>query len=599
MKNGLDLGGAYAAMLGRIKAEGGEKARLGMAALMWISHSRRPLQVEELCHAIAIRIGSDDLDNDDIPTISTLLDFCQGLVTVDKGGSTVRLIHFTLQEHLCTHPNLFDAAHSTMAETCLTYINFQLFKDLPAAASPDPRDTPFLKYSSLHWGTHMRIELSDRAVTFALQLLYQFDGHISAKCLLESINDDRPFGYYSGDKPFSALYCTSYLGIPEVIITLLKMNTWDVNQRDSLGVTPLIWAARYGHEEVVRLLLQEKNLRPDEPDANNGRTALSWAAGNGHEGVVRLFLAPQFVNPETVGRQWGKAARLVGLLFGERYVNPNSLSEYGRTPLSWAAEGGHEGIAKLLLERPDIGPDTPDTEYGRTPLSRATQNGHEGIVKLLLGRKDVNPDTPDKYGRTPLSWAAENGHEKIAKLLLERQDVNPDTPDTTYGRTPLLWAALKGYEGIVRLLLGRKDVNPDTPDTEYCRTPLSWAAENGYEIIAMLRLERTDVNPNTPDTLYGRTPLSRATQNGHEGIVKLLLGRKDVNPNTPDRMYGRTPLLWAAGNGHEGIVTLLLGRKDVNPNSLSKYGETPLWLATSKGHYRVIELLQDRHPYAP
>ena len=116
MNNGLDLGGAYAAMVGRIKAEGGEKARLGMVVLMWISHSRRPLQVDELCHAIAIQIGSNDLDNDDIPAISTLLDCCQGLVTVDKGGSAVRLIHFTLQEHLCKHSNLFDAAHSTIAE---------------------------------------------------------------------------------------------------------------------------------------------------------------------------------------------------------------------------------------------------------------------------------------------------------------------------------------------------------------------------------------------------------------------------------------------------------------------------------------------------
>jgi len=187
MKSGLDLGGAYTAMLGKIQAKGGEKARLEMSVLMWISHSRRRLQVHELCHAIAIRIGSDDLDSDDIPTISTLLDCCQGLVTVDKGSSTVRLIHFTLQEHLCTHPDLFDAAHSTMAETCWTYLNFQHLKDLPAGSSPDPRDTPFLEYSSLYWGTHMRIELSDRAVTFALQLLCQFDGHISAQLLWKSI----------------------------------------------------------------------------------------------------------------------------------------------------------------------------------------------------------------------------------------------------------------------------------------------------------------------------------------------------------------------------------------------------------------------------
>jgi len=112
--------------------------------------------VDEICHAIAIRIGSNDLDNDDIPSISTLLDCCQGLVTVDQSTSTVRLIHFTLKEHLCRHAELFDRAHSTMAETCLTYLNFQSIKDLPAGLPPDPRDTPFLEYSSLYWGTHMR-----------------------------------------------------------------------------------------------------------------------------------------------------------------------------------------------------------------------------------------------------------------------------------------------------------------------------------------------------------------------------------------------------------------------------------------------------------
>ena len=133
MGNSLDLGRAYEVMLGRIKVEGGERARLGIAALMWISHSRRPLKVDEICHAVAIRIGSNNLHNDDIPTISTLLDCCQGLVTVDKGTSTVRLIHFTLQEHLRTHPDLFDRAHATMAETCLTYLNFQTIKDFQPA----------------------------------------------------------------------------------------------------------------------------------------------------------------------------------------------------------------------------------------------------------------------------------------------------------------------------------------------------------------------------------------------------------------------------------------------------------------------------------
>jgi len=144
MRNGLDLGGAYEATLGRIRAPGGGKTRLGMAVLMWISHSGRPLKVDEICHALAVRMGSSDLDTNNVPAISTILGCCQGLVIVGKGASTIRLIHFTLQEYPCTHPDLFARAHSTMAEICLTYLNFQRIKHLSASPSPDPEEYPSL-----------------------------------------------------------------------------------------------------------------------------------------------------------------------------------------------------------------------------------------------------------------------------------------------------------------------------------------------------------------------------------------------------------------------------------------------------------------------
>src|SRR5205807_3411601 len=107
MTDGVGLGDAYGATLGRIKAQGGERSRLGIGALMWISHSERSLKVDELCHALAVEIGSPNLDADGVPSIGTLLACCQGLVVVDKKASTVRLIHFTLQEYLLAHPELF------------------------------------------------------------------------------------------------------------------------------------------------------------------------------------------------------------------------------------------------------------------------------------------------------------------------------------------------------------------------------------------------------------------------------------------------------------------------------------------------------------
>ena len=90
MADGLGLGDAYNATLGRIQGQGGEKARLAMATLMWISHAERPLKSDELRHALAVQIGSSNLNADNIPSIGTLLACCQGLVVVNKEVSTIR-----------------------------------------------------------------------------------------------------------------------------------------------------------------------------------------------------------------------------------------------------------------------------------------------------------------------------------------------------------------------------------------------------------------------------------------------------------------------------------------------------------------------------
>jgi ankyrin repeat protein len=55
--------------------------------------------------------------------------------------------------------------------------------------------------------------------------------------------------------------------------------------------------------------------------------------------------------------------------------------------------------------------------YGRTPLTWAAKGGHEAVVKLLLETGKVDVNSKDMNGQTPLSWAAEGGHEAVVKLL--------------------------------------------------------------------------------------------------------------------------------------------------------------------------------------
>ena len=555
--------------IGRIKAQEGGRARLGMDALMWISHSERPLNVDDICHALAIETGSTEMNANSVPSIGTVLSCCQGLAAVDEGSSTIRLIHFTLKEYFSRHGDLFDRPHTRIAETCLTYLNFQAIQYLSVNSFLDFRGKPFLEYSSLYWGTHMRMQLSASLRSLALKFLGRYENHISSQLLWMSLHG-WVTGHLQSLKPFSALHCVSYYGIVEVAIDLIRTRIRDINETDSFGLTPLMWAARYGREEVVQLLLQQMHTRPDIEDMRSGQTALPWAAGCGHEVVVRIFLGSLFVGLGSIGRRWG-TPQAKGLLFGRKYINPDRPDHYGRTPLSWAAGGGHDGVVKLLLERKEVNPDRPDTG-GQTPLSWAAENGRDGIMKLLLEREEVSPDRPDNGGRTPLSKAAGIGYDGVVKLLLERGGVSPNRPDND-GRTPLSWAA--GHPGgfswgppggksrAVGLLLGREDVSPDRPDNDG-RTPLSWAAERGRDGAVKLLLEREEVNPDRPDN-FGRTPLLLAAGRGHDGTVKLLLERGEVNLDGPDNI-GQTPLWRAAEGGHDAVVKLLLGREDVSPN---------------------------------
>ena len=494
MTLGGGLSDAYTATLTRLKAQKGYKSVLGLRVLMWVVYSERPLRAQELSHALGVEIGSTDLDPESVPALRTLVSSCLGLVTVEASSSTVRLVHFTLQEHLAHEPTLFHNPHSAIAEVCLTYLNFGCIKNLSPTHDLASAETPLLEYASIYWGMHTRREMTESVKMLSLKLLDRFDEHISAQLQLLRYNRDGYDGLYfyarRGPTGFTGLHGVAFLGIAGIVPPVLEMRVWDVNAYDCMGMTALTWAAARGHLEVVTMFLGREDVNPDQAD-----------------------------------------------------------TEYGQTPLSWAAKKGHEGIVKMLLGRKDVNPDQADTEYGLTPLSWAARNGHEGLVKMLLGRKDINPNQEDtEWGATPLSWAATKGHEGVVKILLGQEDVSPDQADTGSGRTPLSWAAEGGYEGIVKMLLEREDVDPNRAGIESGRTPLSWAAENGHAGIEKMLMERKDVFTAMPDNT-NQTPQPPAVSEEHNAVVSIPPERSNVNCAAADRDSPTSPptLLYDSG----------------------------------------------------
>jgi len=550
---GVDLDSVYDQTLRRIREQKGDRSRLGMEVLMWVSHAERPLRINELCHALAVEMEATDIDLENVRPLDTVLGSCFGLAVVDKETSTIRLIHYTLQEYLL-RPGVFPDAHRTLGQTCLTYLSYDQVKRLPADNISNLRDMPFLEYSSLHWGRHAKIELSDHAKFLALDLLSRYDSHIASTILLDKI-----LGYHSSQPThhlFTGLHCASYFGIDEMVAALIEGQGSDINQGEWMGATPLILAAQEGNQGAVSLLLAQDDIDPGKPDNSDG-TPLLWASRNGHEGVVRLLLARDD-------------------------VNPNKPDNDGETPLWRASFNGHEGLVRLLLARDDVSPDKPDND-GEAPLWWASRNGHEGVVRLLLARDDVNPDKPNNSGGTPLWWASCKGNEGLVRLLLARDDVNPNKPDND-GKTPLWCASFKGHEGVVRLLLARDDVSPDKPDNDG-RTPLWRASFKGHEGVVRLLLAQDDVNPNQPDN-NAKTPFCVASRMGHEGVAMLLLSRGATNPDKPNN--SPVPPQGTSSNYNERALRSPVAPGDVAPDQPDNDDITPLPCAPSDIHEEVV-----------
>ena len=290
---GVDLDSVYAQTLQRIKDQKGSRSRLGMEVLMWVSHAERPLRIDELCHALAVEIESTDLDPENISPPDTVLGSCLGLVAVDKETSTVRLIHYTVQEYLSRPGNLPDT-HKILAQTCLAYLNHEQVKRLPTNNVSDLGDMPFLEYCSFYWGSHAKVELSGGAKSLALDLLNRYDNHVSATLLFERVRSSH---FVLNRSLFTGLHCASYFGIVELVTSLIEVKGCDINRTDCMGFTALMWAAQQGNEGVMRLLLARDDTDPDKAN-DYGETPVLQASKNGHEGAVRLLLARGDVNPD-------------------------------------------------------------------------------------------------------------------------------------------------------------------------------------------------------------------------------------------------------------------------------------------------------------
>ncbi|KAF9894662.1 hypothetical protein FE257_006550 [Aspergillus nanangensis] len=167
---------------------------------------------------------------------------------------------------------------------------------------------------------------------------------------------------------------------------IMGLKTFDVDEPDIMGQTPLLLAALKGHVAAVRSLIQAHGADPERRD-NKGRTALMCAIDGCIDDPVRFQIRTSVGDPDN---------NVSVALIEEFKVNVNSQDYAGITPLIKAVRGRYR-----LNSRPLI-----------------FQTHYEQIIRMLL-KAGAAVDHVDKTGRTALSYAAEIGSECVVQLLLE------------------------------------------------------------------------------------------------------------------------------------------------------------------------------------
>ena len=544
----------------RIKRLPNASAELGMRILMWLHFARRPLKLVELQHALAVRESDTEFDAGNIPSQKALLNCCLGLVAVDD-TLTVRFVHFTLEQYFYDNSQAeFPDGYSSIANTCLTYLNFGELRqncDDNESLKDIMNRYPFLDYAAIYWGTYVNQQCNDTLTELARKLVDGTSRYLpySIEVLKRHLYPQASIGWQ-----FLGIHAIAYFGLSEIMAYFLRKKVWQIDLQDLSGRTPLSWAAENGHEVVVRLLIEGNRVDINTKTCMQN-TPLLLAAGNGHEAVVRLLIES--------GR-----------------VDINAKDHFGNTPFSMAVEKGHEAVVQLLIERDDLDINVKDHLFDKSLLV-AAENGYGAIVHLLLERYGVGVNATDNQNNTPLLVAAKNGLDAVVRFLVERDGVDVNAKDR-YGRTLFMKAAESRWGDVVRLLIERDGVDVNAKG-RYGSTPLIKAAENGWVDVVQLLIERDDVDVNARDN-DGNTPLSIAALRGHAAVMRLLIKRGGVDVNAKGR-DGSTLLMTAAENGWEDVVQLLIERDGVDINARDNNGNTPLSIAAGWRHEGIVQLL--------
>jgi ankyrin repeat protein len=593
-----DIGEAFQSTIDRIKGQSGSRRNLAFRTLMFISYAKRNLTIDELRHALAVRMEDEELDRDNLLSLKTILDSCNGLVEVAE-SSKLRFVHFTLEEYLRSDHGLFENGDLEITKVCLRYMTLGSLKNLPWVNRNDfdkaLANFPFLDYASFEFGYHARDIAVDPLRDLALSFFSSRPHLLTVARVRDSRSPDlRKWKEKMTTWAFSggaAISLASSFGMTQFVKLLLDQTEERVWARNVYGSTALHEACIKGYEDIAKLLIANG---ADLLDSNSGRNTPLYLAvaydrvsmaktllSYGHEqvniicrgGWTALIIAADLANEEMV------------ILLLQAGADHSIRNDRGMTALHLAARKNHIGVAKLLILA-GASIDIKGVD-GLTPLALATTGGHLEVATLLLDNgANLNQTGLDKW--TPLHRAARGGWKDTVALLIER-GANLIVRDSK-GNLPFHLAARSGHIETVELILNsRADVRHDQLFAKDKRgsTPRMVAFYTAhYDTYKLLR--DAEMKMLGIDELPSADKLTLAIEEGQYSKVRRLLHKRETKIDQPDE-NGQPPLHTAIQEERLDIAELLI-EFGAGVESIGYHNWRPLHVASSIGSVPLVNM---------
>lgn len=626
-----NLNDLYAENLQRIQQQDRDDRDLGFKVLSRTVCARRPLSLAELQQLLATEPGDSDFNMDRDFDKQDILSCTAGLITIDGEKNIVRLVHLTLHAYLSlpdVRHEWFPHAELEMACACLTCLNFDAFAEHTQDSEEfeaKKKKYPFIAYASQYWGAHVHDADPDPFVE-AMTVQLVNDHHRIAAYTQIAWSTDRgsASSWDVRSKGVDGLHICAWFGLTSIVAVLLQ-DGHDVDvQEETYGQTPLIYACRAGHVDVVVELLEHR--ASVTKSSLRGRTPMFEAIDQDHEEVVNHLLAVKELDINAVQPTHANRTALmlaadlehfsiVARLLSHPRIDVNQEDSFGRTALYYATVKGSYIIVKTLLQHPEIDVNRVDNLAGRSPLIIAAARNHYEIVELLL-EGGADPMLKDRQGGgTAMYRAIDNGCTSVIKTMLKYDNVNVRCLDDD-GRSLLHAASASGQVELVRLL-NDKDLDPNALDKQG-QTPLHGASRHGKLEVTKVLIE-LGANPAIKDD-FGRTPWTVAWQYGQTQIMDILEGNaitaqgnstsipnaknlplwslirlglvdliqeaiaaKESEPPTREPGSNNTALHCAIEVGKADILRMLLRHDHASIDQVNRYLRTPLHIAAVKG----------------